>query len=181
MPLAIKDKTLLSNSKPYFGLIWFCLFWLSSSAYALPTDKEQVMHVTADTADLSQLHHKGTYSGNVVFIQGTTNLHATKAITEGNAKNELTLAIAKGSDGKQAHYWTETGPDKPPFHAYADIIKYFPLKHTIELIGKARVEQGLNSLSAAKIIYDTQEQHVVSQSDKKTRTVIILYPEKKKL
>lgn len=158
-------------------LILVCFF--ITNAYALPTDKEQIMHVTADSADLSQLHHKGTYTGNVVFVQGTTNLHASEAVTEGNTKNQLSLAIAKGADGKPAHYWTETGPDKPPFHAYADIIRYYPLKHLIELEGNARVEQGPNSLSAAKIIYDTQEQHLVSQSDEKTRTVIILYPEKK--
>jgi lipopolysaccharide export system protein LptA len=155
------------------------LFSLINPTHALPTDKEQVMHVTADSADLSQLHHIGTYTGNVIFTQGTTNLHANKATTEGNLKNELSLAIANGTHGKQAHYWTETGPDKPPFHAYADTIKYYPLKHTIELIGNARIEQGANSLSAAKITYDTQEQHVVSQSDGTTRTVIILYPEKK--
>lgn len=160
--------------------ILFLLFmFMSGLSYALPTDKEQVMHVTADTADLNQQKHKGTYTGNVVFVQGTTNLHADNAITESTIKNQLSLAIANGGNGKQAHYWVQTDPNKPPLHAYADTIKYFPLKHTIELIGNARVEQGKNSLSAAKIIYDTQEQHVVSQSDSKNRTVIILYPEKK--
>ena len=48
-------------------------------------------------------------------------------------------------------------PNKPPFHAYADTIRYYPLRHLIELIGNARVEQGNNSLSAAKITYDTVE------------------------
>lgn len=155
------------------------LMTISTMNYALPTDKEQVMHVVADSADLSQQNHKGVYTGNVEFVQGTTNLHAAKAITEGNEKNQLSLAIASGSNGKQAHYWTETGPNKPPFHAYADTIRYFPLKHLIELVGNARIEQGTNSLSAAKITYDTIEQHVVSQSNGKTRTTIILYPEKK--
>ncbi len=159
--------------------VFFLLFFIMGTAYALPTDKEQVMHVTADTADLNQQKHKGTYTGNVVFVQGTSNLHAANAITLGNLKNQLTLAIAKGADGKQAHYWTQTDLNKPPFHAYADTIKYYPLKHTIELIGNARIEQGPNSLSAAKIIYDTREQHVISQSNGTTRTVIILYPEKK--
>jgi lipopolysaccharide export system protein LptA len=161
------------------NLFFFLIMLTSSIGYALPTDKEQVMHVVSDSADLSQQNHKGIYTGNVEFIQGTTNLHATRAITEGNLKNQLTLAIAIGSKGKQAHYWTETGPDKPPFHAYADTIKYYPLKHTIELVGHARVEQGLNSLSAAKITYDTIEQHVLSNGDGTTRTTIILYPEKK--
>ena len=149
------------------------------SSYALPSDKEKVMHVVADSADLSQQSHKGTYSGNVEFVQGTTNLQAAKAITKGNIKNQLTLAIATGEKGKQAHYWTETGPGKPPFHAYADTIKYYPLKHLIELVGNAHVEQGNNSLSAAKISYDTIKQHVLSESKGTTRTTIIIYPEKK--
>jgi len=166
---------------PIIKASFLSLFLTLGLAHALPSDKEQIMHVTADSADLNQQKHKGTYTGNVVFVQGTTNLHASNAITEGNVQNQLTLAIAKGSNEKQAHYWTETGPNKPPFHAYADTIKYYPLKHIIELIGNAHIEQGPNSLSAAKIIYDTQEQHLVSQSDGKTRTVIILYPEKKAL
>ncbi len=156
------------------------MMMITSAAIALPSDKEQVMHVVADSADLSQQNHKGIYTGNVEFIQGTTNLHAANAVTEGNTKNQLTLAIANGVKGKQAHYWTESGPGKPPFHAYADTIRYYPLRHMIELVGNARVEQGTNSLSAAKITYDTVAQHVVSQSDGTTRTTIILYPEKKR-
>jgi lipopolysaccharide export system protein LptA len=158
----------------------FILFMIMTMVgYALPSDKEKVMHVVSDSADLSQQNHKGTYTGNVEFVQGTTNLHAANALTQGNAKNQLTLAIANGNKGQQAHYWTETGPNKPPFHAYADTIRYYPIRHLIELIGNAHIEQGANSLSAAKITYDTVEQHVVSQSDGKTRTTIILYPEKK--
>ncbi|MDI1351923.1 MAG: lipopolysaccharide transport periplasmic protein LptA [bacterium] len=163
------------------SLLFIYFILLVGSGYALPTDKEKVMHVVSDSADLNQLKHQGIYTGNVEFIQGTTNLHAMKAITKANLKNQLTLAIAIGAKEKQAHYWTETGPNKPPLHAYADTIKYYPLKHVIELIGHARVEQGLNSLSAAKITYDTLEQHVVSDGDKTTRTTIILYPEKKPL
>lgn len=159
--------------------LFIVLMTVTAISFALPTDKEKVMHVVSDSADLNQQKHKGTYIGNVEFIQGTTNLHAAKAITQGDLKNQLTLAIANGTKEKQAHYWTETGPNKPPFHAYADTIRYYPLRHLIELIGNARIEQGTNSLSAAKISYDTIEQHVVSQSDGKTRTTIILYPEKK--
>ncbi|RUR16893.1 lipopolysaccharide transport periplasmic protein LptA [Legionella sp. km535] len=168
----------MSQRKASFSLLLILMLNVMVG-YALPSDKEQTMHVISDSADLSQKNHKGVYTGNVEFIQGSTNLNAAKAITQGDAKNQLVLAIANGEKGKQAHYWTETGPDKPPFHAYADTIKYYPLKHLIELIGNARIEQGTNSLSAAKISYDTLEQHVVSESDGKTRTTIIIYPEKK--
>lgn len=160
----------------------FCIvliFMMTSiMSHALPSDKEQIMHVVSDSADLSQQNHKGVYTGNVEFTQGTTNLHAAKAITQGDVKNQLTLAIAKGTHGKQAHYWTETSPNKPAFHAYADTIKYYPLKHLIELSGNARIEQGPNSMSAPKIIYDTLKQRVVTQNNGKNRTTIILYPEK---
>lgn len=160
-----------------------CLFWLFVSlalpGYSLPSDKEQVIQMVSDAADLNQKDHKGTYTGNVQLIQGTTNLTADKAVTLGNLKNQLTLAIANGTKNKQAHFSTQTKIDGPLLHAYADTIRYYPLRHLIELIGHAHVEQEKNSLSAAKISYDTIKQQVLSQGDLKTRTTIILYPEKK--
>jgi lipopolysaccharide export system protein LptA len=152
---------------------------LWATGFALPTDKEQVVHVDADSANLSQLHHQGVYIGNVSFTQGSTNIQAAKAITKGSPQNQLTLAIVNGDKEKQAHYWTEPGNGKPPLHAYADTILYYPLRHLIELKGNARVVQGKNSLSAAIISYDTQEQHVITQSSGSNRTTIIIYPEKK--
>ncbi|STY29731.1 OstA family protein [Legionella wadsworthii] len=158
-------------------LLFFVLF--ISSAHAMTEDQEKVMHVMADAADLSQQQHKGVYTGNVSLVQGTTNLQADKAVTLGNEKNQLVVAIANGTKGKQAHYWTTTDPKKPPLHAYADIIRYYPLRHLIELVGNARVEQGENSFSAAKISYDTVKQHVLSQGDGNKRITIIYHPEKK--
>ncbi len=167
----------------YLQMVKHCLYIffiaLTFSAHALSTDKEKTMHVMADSADLNQKNHQGIYVGNVELIQGTTNLQATKAITQGNDKNQLILAIADGSKEKQAHYWTITDPQKPPFHAYADTIRYYPLRHVIELIGHAHIEQGKDSFSAAKISYDTINQHVLSQGDGKKRIVIIYHPEKK--
>lgn len=157
------------------------LLAISLPGFCLPSDKEQVMQVLSDSADLNQQSHRGIYKGHVEFTQGSINLRAAKAFTQGTISNQLTLAIAKGSKKEQAHYWMQTDSKAPPFHAYADIIRYYPLGHLIELIGHARIEQGSNSLSSAKISYDTLKQQVLSQSDGKTRTTIILYPEKKPL
>lgn len=159
-------------------LLSFSLMLSTLIGHALPEDKKQIMKVLSDSADLNQLKHRGIYLGNVEFTQGSTHLRAFKALTYSDEKNQLTLAIAKGSPDKQAHYWTQTAPNKPAFHAYADSIRYYPLKHLIELIGNARVEQGPNSLSGAKIQYDTLKQQVVSQSNGQTRTTLIFYPEK---
>jgi lipopolysaccharide export system protein LptA len=159
-----------------YGLLLTCF---TLPLYALTADKEKIMHVLADTADLNQKKHMGTYTGHVALTQGTSNIRAHFAKTRGDMNNQLTLAIAKGHDGTQAHYWTQTDPNKPPFHAWADIIRYYPLRHFIELIGHAKVQQGDNSMQAAKISYDTIEQHVITHGDAHNRMNIIINPEQK--
>lgn len=167
-------------SKSYLKtlLIFLCLL-TCQALFALPDDREKVLELSADTADLSQKTHHGEYIGDVQLDQGTTHLRAAKAVTEGNETNKLVVAIASGSKASQAHYWTQTDVNKPLLHAFANTIRYYPERHLIELIGKARVEQGDNSFTASKIIYDTLKQHVVSKSDNHTRTLIVLHPGKK--
>lgn len=159
----------------------FLLITVTFCAHALSDDKEKVMHVMSDTADLNQQEHKGVYTGHVELVQGTTNLQASKAVTLGNEKNQLIEAIANGVAGKQAHYWTITDYKKPPLHAYANTIHYYPLRHLIELIGNARVEQGTDSFTAAKISYDTEKRHVLSHGEGSKRIIIIYHPKKKPL
>lgn len=149
------------------------------SALAMPDDHEQILQLSADSADLNQQTHRGEYIGAVELDQGTTHLRAARAITEGNERNKLMSATAIGNAKEQAHYWTQTAQDKPLLHAYANTIRYFPEKHLIELIGNARVVQGENSYTAPKISYDTLKQHVISGNDGKQRTTIIIHPEKK--
>jgi lipopolysaccharide export system protein LptA len=152
---------------------------LPYNAQAMPDDHKQVAQLSADSADLNQQTHYGEYIGNVVFDQGTTHLRASKAVTQGNEQNKLTVAIALGDNNIQAHYWEQTAPDKPLLHAYANEIRYYPIRHLIELTGDAQVIQGENSLKAPKISYDTLKKHVISKSYGAARTVIIFHPEKK--
>ena len=154
------------------------LLFISTYSFALPEDREQVLHLSADTADLNQEKHQGIYIGDVQLDQGSTHVRAAHAITEGNNQNQLVKALAKGNAKAQAHYWALTAIDKPPIHAYADNIYYYPARHLIELIGNARVEQGENIFSAPTIRYDTLHQHVITKSNGKERTTIIIHPEK---
>lgn len=146
-------------------------------ASALPTDRDQIIQLRAGSADINQQTHKGIYLQDVELDQGSTHIRAAKAVTNGNEKNQLILAIIKGNQTAQAHYWTIPDVDKPPMHAWADTIKYYPEQHLIKLIGKARVEQDNNSFTAPEITYDIQAQHVVSQASGTARTTIIFHPE----
>lgn len=162
----------------YSALIALCFFSLHSS-YALPEDRNQVAHISADTADLNQQTHRGEYEGDVQFDQGTSHLRSNKVITLGNEKNELIFATAFGSKAELAHFWEQTALDKPPLHAYAEEIRYYPLKHLIELIGHARVVQGEDSFAAPSIRYDTLKQQVITQAKNNERTEIIIHPGKR--
>lgn len=160
------------------GYVFMFLFLISHLASALSTDRDQILQVRANSADLNQQTHQGIYLGDVQLDQGTTHIRAVEATTTGNEKNQLVLAVIKGDKTSQAHYWTLIDEKKPPVHAYADTINYYPDKHLIELIGNARVEQGTNSFTAPTIRYDTLAQHVIAQPDKSGRTTIIFHPEK---
>ncbi len=167
----------MKTVKPKF-LSFLLLTFLSCNSYALPDDRQEVMQLNADSADLSQEAHKGVYTGNVELDQGSTHVRAAVAITEGNEKNQLVKAIAKGNKNEQAHYWSIPEKDKPEIHAYADTIYYFPERHLIELVGNAKIEQGENSFMAPKISYDTEKQHVITEKQGDARTTIIFHPEK---
>ncbi len=154
----------------------FALLLFTQGCFALPTDRMQLMHLSAGSADLDQQAHRGIYTDDVQLDQGTTHIRAANAVTEGNAKNQLIKAIINGNKKIQAHYWTLPSADKPEVHAYADCINYYPNTHLIELIGNARVEQGSDSFSAPKISYDTLHQHVFSQGNGQARTTIVIHP-----
>lgn len=160
------------------ALLGLVLCFITHRSQAMPDDHTKTMQFKAGAADIDQQSHHGTYTGNIELDQGTTHIRAAKATTEGNEKNQLVKAVIEGEGPTQAHYWTLTTLDKPPLHAYADIIYYHPDRHLIELVGHARVEQGEDSFSAPQISYDTLHQHVISKSDGKTRTTIVIHPKK---
>lgn len=166
-----------ANVRQIFFLLLF--FFGTHACFALSDDRLQITHLHAGSADLDQQSHRGVYIGDVQLDQGTTHIRAARAMTEGNSKNQLIKAVIKGNKEAQAHYWTLTASDKPPLHAYADTINYYPERHTIELIGNARIEQGSDSFTAPKISYDTLHQHVISNDDGKNRTTIIIHPKSK--
>lgn len=157
------------KSKFLFGLItWGSVAFSAESS-------EAPIYLEASTASINQTTHIGKYQ-NIILHQGTFHLQALSAQTKTNQKNQLVEAIAQGSDNTPAHVWS-TEKD-PTVHAYANKIIYYPNQHRIELIGQAKIIQGDNSFSAPKIIYDTLNQHVVTESHSQARTVIVYRPSK---
>jgi len=89
-------------------------FLITNLCCALPEDRLKVTQLQAGSADLNQQTHRGIYLDNVQLDQGSTHIRAARAMTEGNAKNQLIKAVISGNSANQAHYWTLTATDKPP-------------------------------------------------------------------
>lgn len=174
----------MSNKMAKISKILVCTLLtlvFGNAAFALETDSREPLELKASSADINQTEHKGTYTNGIEFDQGTTHIRADRAITKTDENNKLTQAIIYGNKQSQAHYWTQMEKGKPDLHAYADIIKYYPDKKIIKLIGNAKVKQGENLFTAPKISYDIEKRHIVSSkmANNSGKTVIIFHPPRK--
>lgn len=147
---------------------------LISSVHALPSDNNQPVHITSDTAHLDKSTGIGIFLGHVILTQGTRILNSNKLILYSDKNNQLLKAIASG--GKPT-YQTITDPKKPPFTATAQVIQYLPPQNKIILIGNAKAVQGPNTYSAPRIEYSIDKEMVVSAPSKNGRTTIVIAPQ----
>lgn len=156
-------------------LFIFCfLFLFVITAYALPSDKQQPMHIVANSAHWDGNKNTTTLVGNVIVTQGTTTVMADKLVLLTDKQNQIQQAIATGN---LASYTTTTDITKPPLHAVAQSIEYFPPTSEIILIGRAHVQQGDNTVSAPRLEYNMNAQTVVSPAAKNGRTTIVIQPQ----
>lgn len=160
-----------------FHNLIFILLLSASSAWALPEDSNQSMHISADSTFFNYKSGFNVYEGNVSVIQGETRLTADKLTTQSNDKRKIEVAIAYGLH-QPAHYWTIPKKGDAPFHARASTIKFFPQKSNVILEGNAIVTQGNNSFNGAEILYNIKDQIVSSPATKKGRATIIIEPSK---
>lgn len=156
-------------------LFIFCfLFIFLDTAYALSSDKQQPMHIAANFAHWDGNKNTTTLTGNVIVIQGTTTVKADQLVLLSDKQNQIQQAIATGN---LASYTTTTDMTKPPLHALAQSIEYFPPTSEIILIGKAHVQQGDNTVTAPRLEYNMNAQTVVSPATKDGRTTIVIQPQ----
>ncbi|MDF1677961.1 MAG: lipopolysaccharide transport periplasmic protein LptA [Legionellaceae bacterium] len=161
--------------KTQLFLILFSMIAFHPS-YALSRDKEEAIQFKAGHVTLNHKMGTGSYTGGVSIDQGSSHLRAQRATTQVDEKNHLTLASAFGSMHQKAHFWTLTSTDKPPLHAYANIIHYHPLRHQLELIGDARIVQGKNELNAPHIRYDIKAERFITTVQNNEGTIILIDP-----
>jgi lipopolysaccharide export system protein LptA len=156
------------------NLLFLLLFVLILPAQALPTDKNQPVHISADKGHINKMTGVSIFQGNVVMTQGSSTLITNLLTIYSDKNNQLIKAVA---EGPTTTYSTLTDVNKPPFIATADTIQYLPPQSQIILIGNAKAVQGPNSYTAPTIQYHIDQEMVISPASQLGRTTIVIQPQ----
>ncbi|UVJ43279.1 lipopolysaccharide transport periplasmic protein LptA [Pseudomonas sp. LS1212] len=127
----------------------------SVSAWALPTDRDQPIHIQSDDAQLDDKQGIATYTGNVIITQGSMKITGNKVTITRSAAGDVDVFTAVGN---LAYYEQKPAVDKQIVQAYAVTIQYHAALDRIVLIDKAKVINEGNTTEGEKIVYDTVKQ-----------------------
>lgn len=150
------------------------LLLAGSTARALPTDRDQPVQVSANTARFNEKTGIAVYTGAVFVKQGTLEIRAEEITITTDKKGAINNTVAKGSP---ARYQQQTDPKKGPVNAEADRIDYDAKNEIITLTGNARLKQDGSSFQGNVITYNSQKQQVDAKGDGTNRVQLVFPPQ----
>ncbi len=141
---------------------------------ALPDDRDQPIHITADKALRDDKKGVTIYSGNVQLVQGSLELEADKLTIFHNSEDANEI-IAEGRPAKMRQ---RPEVDKGIVNAHAEIIKYFRAEDRVHLQINARIEQDGAVVAGDSIEYFIAKQVITAESDptRPSGPVVVVIP-----
>ena len=137
------------------------LLLVSQLCLALPDDREQPIHISADEALRDEKRGVTVYSGNVQMNQGSMHIEADR-VTIYHIEAEADKIVARGQPAKMRQ---RPDLEKGPVHARALIIEYYQREQKVLLREEARVEQDGAIVTGDSIDYFIAQQLVKADSD----------------
>lgn len=129
-----------------------------SNAWSLPSDRNQPIHVQADSLEANDKSRVAVYRGDVVITQGSMVVKGDKVtITQSQDGDVETFT----SVGRPAYYEQQPNAGDPPVKAWGLTIQYLAKKQRLILLDQARLEQRGDSFRGEKVVYDI-ERHIVN-------------------
>lgn len=165
----------MSNTSRLLCALLLVLGLTSHTAWSLPTDRDQPIHITADKAVRDEKRGMTIYSGSVQMRQGSMELEAESLTIFHDAENADKI-IAKGSPAKMRQ---RPELDAALVNATAGTITYFKSQERVLLERKARVEQAGDLVTGASIDYLINEQLITAEADKNRedgKVFVVLQP-----
>ncbi|WP_423897405.1 lipopolysaccharide transport periplasmic protein LptA [Candidatus Pelagadaptatus aseana] len=118
---------------------------------ALPSDREQPIHITSDQAERNENKGITTYQGDVVMTQGTLKILADKVVIH-TIDNQVSEIVATG---KPAHFHQKPAVDKQMVKASGSTIEYKLENEMLHLINNAKlIQDDGTTMTGDRINYD---------------------------
>ena len=178
------------NTRRAFGLrhwqsISICILasaaWFSSPlAWALESDRQQPIEITADSVELNEGDGFSIYSGNVIITQGTMKIDASQVKVTFNDDGMETMLATEGNNGGLAYMRQEsepTGDGKGDImEAWGKSIEYQLNAEHLTLLGSAKLIQRGNQFSGHEILFDMPKENVKATGGEGKQVKIIFLP-----
>jgi len=133
----------------------------SGHSLALPDDRDQPIHISADKALRDEKQGVTVYSGSVQMNQGSMHIEAD-TLTIYHIEAEADKIVAEGRPAKMRQ---RPDMEKGPVHARALVIEYYQREEKVHLKTEARVEQDGAIVTGDSIDYFIAEELVKADSD----------------
>ena len=140
------------------GLIGAYLLGLTPYVYALPSDKHQPIHISADAAQINEKTGTTTYTGNVLMKQGSMEIKAAR-IDLYREKDNVSRIVANGTP---ANFRQQAAEEKPVTDAFGEKLDYLIAKQTITITGNAKVQQEGDQFTGSKLVYKMDKANINS-------------------
>lgn len=138
------------------ALMGLLLSFVSTTLWALESDRHQPLKIVADTALIDEQDGTATYSGNVVLTQGTLKIAADKL----KISTETGKVSKVRAHGDPALFSQVPEPNQAEVIAKAQTIDYLVRNQILVLIRKASIVQGENIFRGEEIKYEIQSQRL---------------------
>jgi len=165
------------SSQTLIQQVILLLLFLPLAAWGLADDRNQPMHIEADSASLNEKTGISTYAGNVHVQQGTLNLRGEQ-MTVQLSDNKIESIVLTGNPATFVQRPEGKDTDQ---HANAGRIEYYASDDRVILLDKARIWQsGTEELRSDRIVFSLKDNTVnAGGNNSADRVHITLQPKKK--
>lgn len=166
----------MRSSKEVLAALWLGMaLTVPAAAWALSSDKQQPIHIEADSAVIDDARGTAVYRGNVRYTQGSTQLEAEQVTIYSADRQKVDKVVA---DGDPATFRQRPDNREQDMRGQAAHIEYYADDARLLLENDAHLWQGKNEFAGSRIEYDTAKETVKARKaeDDAGRVQVIIQP-----
>lgn len=159
------------NPAKNIALVLTCLFPMLTMA--LPTDRDQPIHIEADKLEIDDNRHMSVYEGNVSMQQGSLDIKADRIVLHFDANKNLQWLEISGTPA----IFNQLNARQQPISGSAQHMKYHEQQSLLEMNGNARFKSDKDTLESDTISINTQTEAMQAGDPQgKSRVRMLIQP-----